>query len=149
MPRMKLLTSLALALALLMACSSAPATETNTADTAAPATPNPADEEATLTTLSAINKAQADFFIRSRRYALTYDELIEALFLQAEPSADTLGYDVRLRPAADAGRYTVIATPVSGSPTTRHFFTDQTGEIRAEEGKDATAASPVVQGTAP
>jgi hypothetical protein len=74
---------------------------------------------------------------------LTYDELVESHFLKEEPSKDSLGYEVKLRPAADAGSYTVTATPVS-SPA-RYFFTDKTGVIRADAAAEATASSPAIQ----
>lgn len=78
---------------------------------------------------------------RNRRYALTYDELIESHLMQQEPSQDATGYEIKLRPAADAGSYRVVATPVNSSAISRYFFTDKTGVIRAEQGKEATADS--------
>jgi hypothetical protein len=126
-------------------CSQSPESGPGPATAAESASPSkPADEQGALAALAEINNAQSDYFTRSRRYAITYDELIETLFLKAEPSADAIGYDIRLRPAADASRYTVIATPLASSPTVRHFLTDQTGVIRAEQGKDATVDSPAV-----
>jgi hypothetical protein len=144
MRRMKSTSLAAIVLVgLLAGCSPAAEPDGQIQEAAAPA-PKPPDEQAALAALAAINKAQADYFIRSRRYALTYDELIEALFLQAEPSSDLTGYDIRLRPAADASRYAVIAAPLADSPAARHFFTDQTGVVRAEQGKEAAAGSPEI-----
>jgi hypothetical protein len=143
MPQMKN-PALALILVSLVTACSPPAEPEPIQQEVTAAAARPADEQAALAILAEINKAQADYFIRARRYALTYDELIEALFLKVEPSADLTGYDIRLRPAADAGRYNVIATPLAPSAETRHFFTDQTGVIRAEQGMNATSESPAV-----
>src|SRR5262249_6338291 len=101
----------------------------------------PADEAATIRILGEVNQAQADYMKRNRRYALMYDELIESHVLQQEPSKDATGYEIKLRPAADAPSYRVVATPLSPSPNTRYFYTDKTGVIRAEQGKEATADS--------
>jgi hypothetical protein len=101
---------------------------------------NPPDEAAAIRILSEINLAQADYIKRNRRYALTYDELIESHLLKEEPSKDATGYQIDLRPAADAESYTVSATPAS--PAARYFYTDKSGVIRAEQGKQAGASSP-------
>jgi hypothetical protein len=125
----------------LSACGGPPPTNTST-PAPAKATKAP-DETAAIRVLGEINKAQADYIRRNRRYALTFDELVESHFLKEEPSKDTLGYEIRLRPSADAASYTVTATPVS-SPA-RYFFTDKTGTIRAEPALEATASSPAIQ----
>lgn len=107
------------------------------------------DENAALDTVRKITEAQATYFKLNRRYALTYDELIEGHLLNTEPSAAQTGYDFKLRPAADAQTYTLSVVPAetggSGAATVRSFFTDQTGVIRAETGKDATADSSAVK----
>jgi hypothetical protein len=126
----------------LSACGSPQPTNTPADATPAKATKAP-NETAAIRILGEINKAQADYIQRNRRYALTYDELVESHLLKQEPSKDDLGYEIKLRPAADAGSYTVTATPVS-SPA-RHFFTDKTGTIRAEAATEATATSPAIQ----
>jgi hypothetical protein len=64
----------------LAACAPSAEPEPATPGISAPAS-TPADEQAALAALAEINKAQADYFVRSRRYAITYDELIETLFL--------------------------------------------------------------------
>jgi len=104
------------------------------------------DENAALDALRKINAAQATYFKINRRYALTFDELVEARLLNAEPSAAATGYDFKLRPAADAQTFKVSVTP-AGTPDIgiKYFFMDQTGVIRAESGKEATAESPPVQ----
>ena len=144
MLRVKPLTVLMLLL-FLWGCGNAPLPQEETAAPApAPAPPKAPDEPAALAAIAAINAGQKDYFGRNRRYALTYDELIEMLFLKEEPTVEKTGYDVKLRPAADAASYTVLAIPSTSSPSTRHFFSDQTGTIRAEQGKDANAQSPAV-----
>jgi len=102
------------------------------------------DESAALDSLAKANEAQAFYFNRNRRYALTFDELIESRYLKTEPGPAETGYDFKLRPAADAQTYTLLAVPATPSQTARHFFTNQTGAIHAEAGKDATAESPAV-----
>ena len=136
-----------LILFLASACSNSP--ENKTASTGnAPAAATPAakapDEAAALRAMGDVNKAQADYFKRNRRYALTYEELVESHNLPAEPSSDNTGYTFRLRPAPDAASYSMTAVPITPSPTTRYFFTDQSGTIRAEPGKEATSASPAI-----
>jgi hypothetical protein len=102
------------------------------------------DENAALGNIAKINEAQSTYFKRNRRYALTLDELIEAHLLNNEPTAAQTGYDFTLRPAADAQTYKLSVVPVTASTTTRHFFTDQSGAIHAETGKDATPGSPKI-----
>ena len=105
------------------------------------------DEIAAVAAISDVNAAQKTYFARNRRYALTYEELAEARFLKEEPTIEKTGYDMKLRPAADAPTYTVVgipSPPTASPPGARHFFSDQTGIIRAEEGKDANAQSPSI-----
>jgi len=96
-------------------------------------------EHAAIANLGEINRAQADFLRRTRRYAQSFNELIAERLMQAEPPEDS-GYKFSLYPSPDAVSYTLTATPLA--PGARHFFTDQTGIIRAEQNKPATAGSP-------
>ena len=131
MPGIRLMTSLVLVLWIAVSCSS----ETSNP----PASPTaPPDEAAARNALKEINRAQSDFIRRTRRYAQRTDELIAEHLLSAQPTAT--GYTLLMLPSADAVRYTVKATPDAAEA--RHFFTDQTGVIRAESGKPATAESP-------
>jgi hypothetical protein len=106
------------------------------------APPAKADEGAAVTALGQINQAQKDYFRRYRRYALAYEELVAEHLLSAEPMAS--GYDIRMKPSADASRYVLTAGPTDASSSARHLFSDQTGVIRSEQGKDATAESPAI-----
>jgi hypothetical protein len=126
---LRALLSLGLLFALLFSCAS---------EAPAPPPPKPPDEAAALKALQELNRAQADFIRRTRRYAQRTDELIADHLLTAAPSAE--GYTLDMRPSADAVRYTLQATP--NAPDARHFFTDQTGVIRSEIGKPASAESP-------
>jgi hypothetical protein len=123
------------------ACSGGgkPAAEPDAGAAAAPA-PN---EDAALDALRRTNEAQSTYLKINRRYALTYDELIEARLLSDEPSSAQIGYDFNLRPAADAESYKLYADP--NGNVGRRFFTDQTGVIRSENGKSASVDSPQVQ----
>jgi type II secretory pathway pseudopilin PulG len=109
-----------------------------------PQTPaaKPADERAAIAALNDINQAQKDYFRRYRRYALAYDELVAEHLLKEEPTAS--GFDLQMKPSADASRYAISANPTGPSGSARHLFTDQTGVVRAELGKDATAESPAI-----
>lgn len=101
-----------------------------------------ANETAALDAISKINDAQANYFRRNRRYALNFDELVEAHLLNADPAASPSGYDFKLRPAADAQTYKLSVNPIGSSATARHFFTDESGAVHADAGKDASADSP-------
>jgi hypothetical protein len=134
---------------ILVACGekTAPATSSG-GNAAAPAAQEAAnvkaaDETTVLDAISKINEAQSNYFKRNRRYALTLDELVEARLLK-DISTSQMGYDFTLRPAADAQTYRMSANPVNASSAARHFFTDQSGAVRAENGKDATADSPKI-----
>jgi hypothetical protein len=143
MPGMKTLALAIIGLTLLTGCDQQPEQPSSPATAVAPtSSTKPPNEGAALTALAEINQAQASYFMRNRRYALAYDELIASFFLKEEPAATQSGYEITLRPSADAIHYRVIATPISGDPSTRHFLTDETGVIRAETGKDASSSSP-------
>jgi len=133
----------ALLLFLLAACSgnttSTTQTATNSAAIKAP------DENAALDAVRKVSEAQATHFKVNRRYALSFDELVEAHLLGREPSAAETGYEFKLRPAADAQTYRLSAAPAGNAASARSFFVDQTGAIRAEAGKEANADSPEVK----
>ena len=108
-----------------------------------PSTPaQPPDEKAAIAALGQINQAQKDFIRRNRRYALGYDDLIADHLLQAQPAAQ--GYRIDMKPSPDGIHYTISAAPADASSQARHLFTDETGIIRGEQGKDATAGSPAL-----
>jgi hypothetical protein len=144
----KTVLTLLLVLSTLPGCSN----ETPTMKTEVKAAPpgqsalKPPQEAVAVDLLRKINEAQATYFKINRRYALTYDELIEARLLPKEPSAEETGYDFKLRPAADAASFKISVTPSDPSATNaRYLFMDQTGVIRAETGKEATADSPAIK----
>jgi hypothetical protein len=103
-----------------------------------------ADESAALDAIAKINDAQANYFRRNRRYALTFDELVDAHLINSAPAAAQSGYDFNLRPSADAQTYKLSVSPTAPSPTVRHFLTDESGAIHAETGRDATPDSPKI-----
>jgi len=113
-------------------------------NTTTPAAVKAADEKAALDAIAKINEAQSTYFKRNRRYALTLDELADAHLIKGVPTAAETGYDFTVHPAADAQTYKMTANPVVASSTARHFFTDQSGAVHAENGKDATADSPKI-----
>ena len=132
---------------LLAACGNEPApTMQKNSQPAAPTTaaPKPPDEDAALDGIKKVIDGQATYFKVNRRYALTFDELLEARMLAAEPTAAQTGYEFKLRPAADTQTYKLFVSPAAASATARSFFTDNKGVIHAETGKDATAESPAL-----
>ena len=126
--------------------NSTPSMQTAAKPTAAaqPAATKAPDESAALDTIAKINDAQTNYFRRNRRYALTFDELIEAHLLNIAPDTAQTGYDFSLRPSADAQTYKLTVNPAASVPTARHFFSDESGTVHAETGKDASADSPKV-----
>jgi len=89
------------------------------------------DEKAAQDTLRKINEAQSTYFKLNRRYALAFEELVEAHLLTSEPSSAQTGYDFKLRPAADAQTYKLTAVPADASAAgAKSFSTDQTGAIQ-------------------
>jgi hypothetical protein len=124
------------ALALLAACGPRP-------EESAPPLPAP-DEAAAIAALKAVNQAQQDFIRRTRRYAQTYQELVDAHLLAEAPAVAKTGYEITMRPSPDAVSYTLAARPGRPDPPARQFFTDNTGVIRAELGREPTAASPEI-----
>jgi hypothetical protein len=142
----KLLFALIIAGTVLAGCGGSPAPETPTTPQAVP-TPaaKPPDESGALDMIRKINEAQAAYHKMNRRYALAYDELMDARLLDGPPSTAETGYKFELRPAPNAESYRLSVVPAdSNSVSAKHFFTDQTGTVHAETGKDATADSPPV-----
>ena len=133
----------------LVACSSEPAPtmqSKNAPGASASSTAKPPDEAAALDALHKTIEAQSTYFKLNRRYALTYEELTEARLMKSEPTAAETGYEFKLRPAADAQTYKLSVGPTDAASTNaRRFFSDQTGVVRAETGKDASAESPEVK----
>ena len=121
-------------LAALLSCS----TETKPAPLPAKAP----DESAAIEALRKVIEAQTNFIHRTRRYAQSFDELIKDHLLSAEPKKADTGYDFLLLPSPDAVSYTITVTPSAAGA--RYFFADQTGVLRAEKDKPATAASPAL-----
>jgi hypothetical protein len=148
MPGMKTRLVLLILGLVLAACSGESPTMQSKSSSPASASLDPArppDENAALAEIRQTNNAQTTYFKVNRRYALTYDELIESRLLKSAPSAQT-GYDFKLRPAADAQTYRLSVVPsASGAATARQFFSDQTGIIRAATGKEATPDSAEVK----
>jgi len=121
-----------------------PTMQNGAASGAAAAGSKPPDETAALDAIAKISDAQTNYFRRNRRYALSFDELVDAHLLNSAPTAAQIGYDFSLRPSADAQTYKLSVNPTVPAPTSRHFFSDESGTIHAETGKDASAESPKI-----
>src|SRR5688572_33114611 len=128
---MKTLIAL-LTLAVLFACSSE--------NKPAPPPSKAPDELAAIEAIRQVTEAQTNFIRRTRRYAQTFEELINEKLLNAEPKKADTGYDFLLLPSPDAVHYSVTATPSAAGA--RYFFADDTGVVRVEKDKAATSASP-------
>ena len=126
----------------LVSCSEAP--KTNTAAGAQPTMSQSADDAGAIKSLKEINSAQADYQHRTRRFALSFDELVQAHVLNQDPSKSVTGYEISLHPSPDAESYSLTATPTVSGANAKYFFSDKSGVIRAEQGKDANAASPPI-----
>jgi hypothetical protein len=126
----------------LAGCSEAPKSSTPAA--AQPTMSQPADDAGAVKTLREINTAQANYQHRTRRFALSFDELVEAHLLNQDPAKSISGYEISLHPSADAESYTLAATPTTPGTNAKYFFSDKSGVIRVEQGKDAGAASPPI-----
>ena len=112
-----LLTGLAI-LALAGCAGSPPAPPQQPQAQPAPAPePKEPNEAAAMDAIVAVNAAQKNYVARYRRYALSYEELMHGVFLKEEPVAEKTGYEIKLRPSADAASYTIIAAPVNPSTT--------------------------------
>ena len=139
---MKPTTCILFLLLALVSCSEAPKTETPASSQ--PSMSKPADDAGAVQTLKDINAAQANYQHRTRRYALSFDELVDQHLLTQDPSKGVSGYEISLHPSADAESYTIVANPESSGANAKHFFTDKSGVIRVEQGKDASASSPPI-----
>jgi uncharacterized lipoprotein YmbA len=146
MARVKILLSLLLLVAVLSGCGGNSPTMQSGSSASAGQAPNakPPDETAALDAIAKINDAQTNYFRRNRRYAISLDELVDAHLLNSVPSASQTGYDFSLRPAADAQTFKLAVNPTVAAATARHFFSDESGAVRAETGKDATTDSPKI-----
>jgi hypothetical protein len=101
------------------------------------------NEEAAIAAMKETIEGQTYFKNRKRRYALNYAELVEDHQVKAQPRKAEIGYDFLILISPDGIKYTVTATPtVAGY---RYFFADQTGVLRVEKDKPATAASPALE----
>jgi hypothetical protein len=126
----------------LSACGSSTPTTPSTPQTAASPVAKP-DETAAVDWIKKTTEAEGTFFKQNRRYAIEFQELIEARLLDKEPSAT--GYKFNLRPTPDASAYKLSVVPAEPNASARYFFTDKSGMIRMETGKDATVDSPPIQ----
>src|SRR5215831_2819300 len=129
---------------LLMVCGCSAPSEKN-APTTVQIPSKPPDDAAAVQALHDINTAQAAYLQRNRRYALSYDELMDSHFLTLDPSKSASGYDINMHPSADAESYTAVAAPLSRGAEVKSFYTDKSGIIRVERGKEATSSSSPIQ----
>jgi hypothetical protein len=126
----------------LVGCSEG--SKTNTPAAAQATMSQPADDAGAVKSLREINSAQADYQHRTRRFALSFDELVQAHILSQDPSKSVSGYEISLHPSPDAESYSLTATPTASGANAKYFFSDKSGVIRVEQGKDANAASPPI-----
>lgn len=109
-----------------------------------------ANESTAISNLRTLVSAQETF--RSRANPPTYADLEDLQdkglideVLEAAVDADNAksGYYYTVSP--DDNTFTILATPASDNTGDRHFFVDQSGVIRAEDGTAADEDSPPIQ----
>lgn len=108
-----------------------------------------ARETAVVAYLDKAQKAQELFRIESlsNSYSSSFDELETTGMIEPAVGPATRiqqEYQVTLAAGIVAGApvWSVTATPLSGIPSAKHFYIDQTGIVRYNVGAAATAGSP-------
>lgn len=101
-------------------------------------------EAAALGYMRTVVAAEKVFKKKHGRYAASLPELVgSGSFTRRMTNTQRGEYVVQFRPAENG--YALTLTPAQIDVTHRAFYVDQTGVIRGDEGKPATAASPAVK----
>jgi hypothetical protein len=98
-------------------------------------------DAALVSKLRELHAAQLMFEMDNARYAATTQELAEFGFME-EGSVRAKGYSIEVT-SSTSDKWSATATPADTSK--RHYYIDQSRVIRAEDGKSATAKSPVLR----
>jgi hypothetical protein len=102
------------------------------------------DETVTLGYMRTVVNAQKNYKKKHGEYATSLAALVHSgSFTKRMASTDRGAYTVHFRGKPDA--YSVGLTPKQFAPDHRAFYVDETGKIRVEENKPATAESPLLR----
>lgn len=111
-----------------------------------------AKETAAIAFLGKAKKAQGIYYMEnaSGLFSASFDELETTGMIEPATGAATRvdgEYQMTLSADVVDGNpvWSITATPLSADPEARHFYVDQTGVIRAENGAAAGPASPPFQ----
>ena len=102
------------------------------------------DETVTLGYMRTVVYAQKDYKKKHGVYATSLADLVHSgSFTKRMTMTDRGAYTVHFR--GKPTDYTLELTPKQFDPEHRAFFVDETGKVRVEEDKPATAESPVLK----
>jgi len=104
------------------------------------------DEALALGYMRTLLAAQRIYKKQHNRYATRLEDLVnKGSFTRRMTKTDRGAYQVRFHGTAD--KFSLSLTPQHFDQEHRAFFADQTGKIRAESDKPATAASSLLKGS--
>ncbi|HYN15819.1 MAG TPA: hypothetical protein VES66_08535 [Terriglobales bacterium] len=102
------------------------------------------DETVTLGYMRTVVYAQKDYKKRHSVYATSLAALVHSVsFTKRMANTDRGAYTVQFHGKPEA--YSLALTPKQFGPDHRAFYVDETGKIRVEEDKPATAESPLLK----
>jgi len=103
-------------------------------------------EAAALGYMRTFLRAQRIYKRKNGHYATTLLELAKTgSFTRRMVSTDRGDYTVRFRPHKDKDTFEITMLPKQQDSTHRSFFSDEQGQIRADEQKEADAGSEVLK----
>jgi type II secretory pathway pseudopilin PulG len=102
------------------------------------------DETVTLGYMRTVVNAQKNYKRKHGEYATSLPALVHSgSFTRRMATTDRGAYTVHFRGKAD--NYSLALTPQQFAADRRAFYVDETGKIRVEENKPATAESPLLK----
>lgn len=102
------------------------------------------DETVTLGYMRTVVNAQKNYKKKHGEYATSLAALVHSgSFTKRMATTDRGAYTVHLRGKPEA--YSLTLTPKQFAPERRAFYVDETGKIRVEENKPASAESPLLK----
>ena len=106
--------------------------------------PRSHDETVSLGYMRTVVNAQKNYKKKHNEYATSLAALVHSgSFTERMTSTDRGAYTVHFRGKPDA--YSLTLTPKEFAPDRRAFYVDETGKIRVEENKPATAESALLK----
>ena len=102
------------------------------------------DEAVSLGYMRTVVNAQKNYKKKYSQYATSLAALVHSgSFTRRMATTDRGAYTVRFHGKAEA--YSLVLIPKQFDPDHRAFYVDETGKIRVEEDKPATAQSPLLK----